>query len=298
MPKSILITGCSPGGIGSALARSFHTRGHNVISSGRTTSEIDPSLSPLGITTLILDVTSSESISSAVRRVRSGTGGYLDILVNNAGVIHVLPFSDEPVEEVRRLFDVNVFAIWTVTQAFLPLLLEAKGLVVNIGSINAGLCPPLFGAYNASKAAIEALTRTIRRELAPLGIRVVIVKTGSVRSTLFDHAKGIKIPDNSIYAPLREWVSQRGYLTGARFVELDDYARDVVGDLLRDDGKAVIWRGGLVFLAWVMSWFGWETMMVSFMNWVGMMLILCRIGSLLRDMDLISCSTARRSHLE
>ncbi|RTE83961.1 hypothetical protein BHE90_001564 [Fusarium euwallaceae] len=202
MAKSIFITGCSPGGIGSALARQFHTRGHHVIASGRTASEIDPSLSPLGITTIILDVTSSESIFSAAQRVNSETGGHLDILINNAGVIHVLPFADEPVAEVRRLFDVNVFAIWTVTQAFLPLLLEAKGLVVNIGSINAGLCPPLFGAYNASKAAVEALGRTMRRELAPLSIRVVTVKTGSVRSTLFDHAESITIPETSIYAEI------------------------------------------------------------------------------------------------
>ncbi|RSL86307.1 hypothetical protein CEP52_015849 [Fusarium oligoseptatum] len=99
MAKSIFITGCSPGGIGSALARQFHTRGHHVIASGRTTSEIDPSLSPLGITTIILDVTSSESIFSAAQRVNSETGGHLDILINNAGVIHVLPFADEPVAE-------------------------------------------------------------------------------------------------------------------------------------------------------------------------------------------------------
>ncbi|RSL42654.1 hypothetical protein CEP53_012079 [Fusarium sp. AF-6] len=99
MTKFIFITGCSPGGIGSALARSFHTRGHHVIASGRTASEIDPSLSLLGITTLILDVTSFESINSAAQRVNSETGGRLDILVDNAGVIQVLPFADEPVAE-------------------------------------------------------------------------------------------------------------------------------------------------------------------------------------------------------
>ncbi|EEU40056.1 uncharacterized protein NECHADRAFT_75956 [Fusarium vanettenii 77-13-4] len=234
MAKSIFITGCSSGGIGSALAREFHSCGHHVMASGRTASEIDPALSPLGITTLILDVTSSESIDSAARRVKSETGGCLDMLVNT-------------LVSFIRLFDVNVFAIWGVTQAFLPLLLEAKGVVVNIGSINAGLCPPLFGAYNASKAAVEALSRTMRRELAPIGVRVVTVKTGSVRSTLFDHAEGITIPDKSIYAPLREWVARRGYLQGARFVELDDYARDVVGDLLREDVKPVIWRGLAVY---------------------------------------------------
>jgi NAD(P)-dependent dehydrogenase (short-subunit alcohol dehydrogenase family) len=299
MAKSIFITGCSAGGIGSALAREFHFRGHHVMASGRTASEIDPALSPLGITTLVLDVTSSESVDSAARRVKSETGGALDVLVNSAGVMHVMPFADEPVTEVRRLFDVNVFAIWAVTQAFLPLLLEAQGVVVNIGSINAGLCPPLFGAYNASKAAVEALSRTMRRELAPLGVRVVTVKTGSVRSALFDHAEGITIPDKSIYAPLREWVARRGYLRGARFVELDDYARDVVGDLIRDDVKPVIWRGGLAFLAWVMSWFGWETMMVSLTVFVvRVVLIVYRIGSLSKDMGLISYSTQRRSHLE
>jgi hypothetical protein len=128
---------------------------------------------------------------------------------------------------------------------------------------------------------------------------VVTVKTGSVRSALFDHAEGITIPDKSIYAPLREWVARRGYLRGARFVELDDYARDVVGDLIRDDVKPVIWRGGLAFLAWVMSWFGWETMMVSLTVFVvRVVLIVYRIGSLSKDMGLISYSTQRRSHLE
>ncbi|KAJ4255782.1 hypothetical protein NW757_004401 [Fusarium falciforme] len=73
MAKFIFITGCSAGGIGPALAREFHSRGHHVMASGRTASEIDPALSPLGITTLVL--------------------------VNNAGVIHVTPFADEPVAE-------------------------------------------------------------------------------------------------------------------------------------------------------------------------------------------------------
>ncbi|KAF4981309.1 hypothetical protein FDECE_17711 [Fusarium decemcellulare] len=261
MSKSVFITGCSTGGIGSALAREFHFRGHRVFASGRTASEIDPALSPLGITTLVLDVTSSESIDSAVRRIRIETGGALDMLINNAGIMHVMPFADAPVAEVRRLFDVNVFAVWAVTQAFLPLLLEAGGVVANLGSMNADFCPPLFAAYSASKAALDAMGRTMRRELAPLGVRVVTIKTGSVRSALFDHAEDITIPESSMYAPLREWVGRRGYLKGARFMEVDDYAKDVVGDLLKEDVRAVIWRGGLAFVAWVLSWFGWETMM-------------------------------------
>ncbi|KAF7545250.1 hypothetical protein G7Z17_g9317 [Cylindrodendrum hubeiense] len=259
--KSVFITGCGAGGIGASLAKEFHQRGHRVFASGRTKDEIDPSFADIGIETLILDVTSTESIDSAVRTIRAKTGGTLDILINNAGVIHVMPFADTPVAEVRRLFDVNVFAVWAVSQAFLPLLLEAKGLVANLGSINAGFCPPLFAAYNASKAALEALGRTMRRELAPLGVRIVTVKSGSVRTALFDHAEGITIPGSSIYAPLREWVAQRGYLKGASFVDLDEYAKTVVSDLLNDNVRPVIWRGGLATLAWFFSWFGWETMM-------------------------------------
>ena len=173
-----------------------------------------------------------------------------------------MPFADTPVEELRRVFEVNDFAVWAVTQVFLPLLLEAKGLVVNLGSVNAGLCPPFFAAYSASKAAVESLGRAMRRELAPLGVRVVAVKTGSVRSPLFDNAQAIAIPDDSIYAPLRAWVAERGYLGDARFMELDECAKVVVSDLLSENVKPVIWRGGLATIAWVLSWFGWETMLV------------------------------------
>lgn len=261
--KNIFITGCGPNGIGAALAKEFHRHGHRVFASGRSEEEIDPSLKELGIKTITLDVTSTASIDGAVLAVRAATGGVLDILINNAGTLHVMPFADTPVEEVRRVFDVNVFAVWEVTQPFLPLLLEAKGMVANLGSINAGFCPPFFAAYSASKAAVEAMGRSMRRELAPLGVRVVTIKTGSVRSSLFDNAQAIIIPDDSIYASLRGWVAERGYLKGANFMELDEYAKVVVGDLLKDNVKPVIWRGGLATLAWVLSWLGWESMMVT-----------------------------------
>ncbi|KAH6896004.1 hypothetical protein B0T10DRAFT_365127, partial [Thelonectria olida] len=116
---SVFITGCGPGGIGASLAKEFY---HRVFASGRTPEETDPSLSDLRIDTLVVDVTSSKSIEAAAQMIRAKTGGTLDVLINNAGLIHVMPFADTPVAEVRRLFDVTVFAIWVVTQAFLPLL--------------------------------------------------------------------------------------------------------------------------------------------------------------------------------
>ena len=262
--KTVLITGCGPNGIGSALAQEFHMRGHRVFATGRAADEIDPALTRLGMQTIVLDVTSDKSIAEAVRVVQSATGGRLDVLVNNAGLLHVMPFADTPVADVRRIMDVNVIGVWTVTCAFLPLLLEAKGVVANLCSINEVFCPPFLAAYNASKAAVEAMARTIRRELAPLGVRVVILKTGSVRSRLFENSTPTVLPEQSLYSPLRSWIEGRGFAASARFMDVEHYAKAVATELLKDNVRPVLWIGGLVWIAWFLSWFGWETIMVGF----------------------------------
>lgn len=262
LPKTVLITGCGPGGIGSALAHEFHMRGHRVFATGRSASEIDPALAHLGVRTLVLDVTSETSTDDAYKAIATATGGRLDILINNAGLLHIMPFADTPVADMRRVMDVNVLGVWAVTHAFLPLLLEAKGIVANLCSVNQVFCPPFLAAYNASKAAVEAMSRTLRRELAPLGVRVVIIKTGSVRSRLFENSTPTVLPDRSLYAPLRDWIEGRGFATMARFMDIEDYAKAVVSELLKDGVRPVIWLGGLVWIAWFLSWFGWETIMV------------------------------------
>lgn len=238
-------------------------RGHRVFATGRSASEIDPILTSLDIQTFPLDVTSEDSITAAASTISAATGGSLDILINNAGILQVMPFADTRAAQARQVMDVNVIGVWAMTHAFLPLLLESRGLVANLGSINEVFCPPFMAAYNASKAAVEAMGRTLRRELAPFGVRVVTLKTGSVRSGLFDNAAATKLPEQSLYAPLRGWIESRGFMKSARFIELEDYAKSVVSDLLKHDVRPVIWRGGLVYIAWFLSWFGWETIMVS-----------------------------------
>ncbi|KAK3935711.1 short-chain dehydrogenase/reductase [Diplogelasinospora grovesii] len=259
-PKTIVITGCSPGGIGSALAREFRMRGHTVYASGRSPNGIDPALVTLGCRTLTLDVTVAQSIADAQATVAAATGGRLDVLINNAGVLSALPFADTPVDEARRVFEVNVLGVWAVTRAFLPLLLAARGIVANMGSVNDVFCPPFMAAYSASKAAVEAMGRCMRKELAPLRVRVVTLKTGSVRSSLFTNASPT-LPEDSLYAPLKAWIEGQGYLGPARFQNADDYARQIVNDLLKDKVRAVVWRGGLTTVGWFLSWFGWETML-------------------------------------
>ncbi|KAI0389483.1 short-chain dehydrogenase/reductase [Xylariaceae sp. FL0594] len=269
--KSVLITGCGQAGIGAALATEFHMRGHKVFATGISQAQLT-GLAELGMDVFELDVTSASSIDEAVSRVSEVTGGKLDVLVNNAGVIQYLPFADTPIDDARRVFEVNVFGAMAVTKAFLPLLIEAAkqqrggySVVAGIGSINADLRPALFGAYNASKAALECWAGTIRTELAPLGVRVVTVKTGSVKSDLLDNAPPTRLPEGSLYMPLKEFIEGRKVLEGGHYMAPEVYAKKVVSELLRPKVKHVIWQGGLTTITWLLSCLGWEGMMDSYM---------------------------------
>ncbi|KAI1090669.1 putative short-chain dehydrogenase/reductase [Rostrohypoxylon terebratum] len=255
-PKTVLITGCSDGGIGAALAAEFQAQGCQVFATARNVNKME-SLSKLGVHTLELDVNSDASIAAAVAIVKKETGGRLDILINNAGINYVMPFLDSKIEEHRRVIETNVIAVLAVTHAFLPLLIEAKGTVASVGSINEFFTPPFQVTYNASKAAIHAIARSLRAELAPLGVKFVTLITGAVTTKLFDNAP-TELPEGSLYQPVKQKIEKREFLEGGRFIEAEKYAKQVVGDLLKPTPKLNIWRGGMVTVAWILSLFGWE----------------------------------------
>ena len=138
--KTVLITGCSTGGIGWAMAKSFHQRGFYVFATGRNPSKTAADLAQLSdIEMLELDVTVPETITQCKEIVSQRTSGRLDVLVNNAGVEFNAPLLDTDIAEAKRLFDVNVWGPLIVTQAFAPLLIEAKGVVYNQSSIDGAL---------------------------------------------------------------------------------------------------------------------------------------------------------------
>ena len=143
--KTVLITGCSAGGIGAALVKQFQKRGLTVFATARTLTKMTE-LESLPNTILIpLDVTSPSDIAAAVQRVESETGGTLDYLVNNSGQSRHMPILDHDLEKAKELFEVNFWGVLRMIQAFAPLLVEAKGTVVNIGSINAYANLPFCG---------------------------------------------------------------------------------------------------------------------------------------------------------
>jgi 1-acylglycerone phosphate reductase len=139
--KSVLITGCSTGGIGSSLALSFANHNHLVFATARNISKISPKLADHpNVRVLVLDTTSPSSITAAADAVSKETGGTLDYLVNNAGAGLVSPFLDTDLSAARALFDVNFWGVLNCIQGFKTLLVEGKGCIVNVASI-AGVVP-------------------------------------------------------------------------------------------------------------------------------------------------------------
>lgn len=143
--KSVLITGCSDGGIGSALAVAFQARGFKVYATTRSVNKMRLLDKIENIVLLSMEVTSASSIASAVDTVKSATDGRLDYLINNAGVSHTLLVLDTDIDEAKKVFEVNFWGTLAVTRAFAPLVIAAKGCIVNVGSATGTMYPPYRG---------------------------------------------------------------------------------------------------------------------------------------------------------
>jgi NAD(P)-dependent dehydrogenase (short-subunit alcohol dehydrogenase family) len=181
---TVVITGTSSG-IGRAAAVALTDAGYHVFAGVRTEQAGKALLAKARgpLTPLILDVTDSDSVSAAAKEVARAAGDRgLAGLVNNAGIGISWPMEHVPREELRRQYDVNVFGQVDVIQAFLPLLRAAAGRIVNIGSIADRLSLPFCGPLFSSKWAFASITETLRLELRPWGIHVVLVEPASIHT--------------------------------------------------------------------------------------------------------------------
>lgn len=145
--KSVLITGCSDDGIGSGIALACHERGLHVFATARNIAKMEKLKDLIDVTLLTLDVCNKDHIRAAVEEVQKQTGGTLDYLVNNAGHNHFMPILDEDLEEARDLFETNLWGPLTVTQAFAPLVIKAKGTITFITSISGYINVPWMGEH-------------------------------------------------------------------------------------------------------------------------------------------------------
>ncbi|KAK8004818.1 oxidoreductase [Apiospora arundinis] len=224
--KTILVTGCSAGGIGAAIAAALASppHDHHVFATARDPSKIPASLSSLpNVTVLPLDVCSPASISDAVKLVTESDHPTLDVLVNNAGAGYAAPVLDIDVERAQRLYNVNVWGPVRAIQAFAGLLIASRGRVVNISSCGAVVNCPWIGAYASSKSALTTLSETLRLELAPSAL-----------------------PPGSRYVSIEPTIA--GWASGEltpKGMSADEFAASIVGDIVGTTAKAggLVWKG-------------------------------------------------------
>ena len=190
--KTVLITGASTG-FGRDTAETLTREGHRVFASfrdiaGRNKSHAD-ALRAKDIKVVELDVINNSSVESAVGNVLS-QAGRIDVLINNAGIASAGVSEAFTPEQIRDLFEVNVFGVQRVLRAVLPTLRkQGDGLVINIGSILGRVTFPFFGLYGASKYAVEALTDSYRYELSQLGVDVVLVQPSAYPTNMYGSAQ-------------------------------------------------------------------------------------------------------------
>jgi NAD(P)-dependent dehydrogenase (short-subunit alcohol dehydrogenase family) len=211
MPQGFAVVTGSASGIGRASAERLAGLGYDVIPVMRRDEPLGgPVLEPV-----LLDIGDQAAIGPACQQILDRTGGRIAALVNNAGINVNGPFEVLPIADWRRQFDVNFFGHLELTQGLLPALLTAGGRIVNIGSVGGRLSVPFLGPYSASKFAMRAWSDAIRLELAPHGVRVVLIEPGAIATPMWD--KGLASAD-AMVAELDADLRQRyaDQITGAR----------------------------------------------------------------------------------
>jgi NAD(P)-dependent dehydrogenase (short-subunit alcohol dehydrogenase family) len=189
--KTVLITGSSSG-IGEASALLMARNGFRVLAGVRKPEDGERLRQKAGknITPVIIDVTDAASITTARAQVEDQIGSGLDGLVNVAGIGVTGPLEYATAEEMHRVFEINVFGQIAVIQAFLPMIRDARGRIVNISSVGAHIAIPFGGLLSASKSAFGSLSDALRLELRPFGIRVCVIEPGAIATPAVDKTLG------------------------------------------------------------------------------------------------------------
>ena len=214
--ETIVVTGASTG-IGAAAAHELARRGFYVLAGVRRDKDAD-ALRATNVEPIMLDITDEAQLAALVRRITEDRERRpLRGLVNNAGIGMNAPVEVLPLSEWRRLFDVNLFGHVAVTQALLPMLIESRGTVVNISSVGGKVAMATYGPYAGTKFALEAVSDALRREVEPLGVKVVVIEPGAVTTEMLGRVadvggritSGMTVEQHGRYAALmRAVVSQ------------------------------------------------------------------------------------------
>lgn len=185
---AVVVTGASSG-IGEACALRLDRLGFTVFAGVRKDSDAQALRLKASdrLAPVMLDVTKAPAVHSAADTVTKAVGDRgLAGLVNNAGIAVGGPLEFTPLEDLRRQLEVNLVGQVAVTQAFLPLIRQGRGRIVNIGSFSGMVAFPFAGPYAASKFALEAITDAWRLELRPWGVKVSIIQAGEIETPIWE----------------------------------------------------------------------------------------------------------------
>lgn len=192
MSKVVVITGAS-GGIGLSTAKYLSKKGYIVYGLSRRGMNED------GITSIRCDVTKVEELANAFKQVYDSEGK-IDVLVNNAGMGVSGAVEYASIDEMKKIFDLNVFALVNASQASLKYLRESKGLIVNIGSVAGELTIPFQTYYSMTKVAVSTFTEGLRMEVKPFKIRVSCVMPGDTKTDFTKNREKPIVDSDPLYS--------------------------------------------------------------------------------------------------
>ena len=217
-----LITGCSTG-FGRELARALLLHGKSVVVTARNQATLAEFASSGNALVASLDVTNPEQIADVIR-LAEARFGHIDVLVNNAGYGYLAAIEEGEEDEVRAMFETNVFGLANMTKAVLPgMRKRASGHIVNISSMGGLIGFPGVGYYNATKFAVEGMSEALAKETAPLGIKVTLIEPGPFRTEWA--GRSLKTPKNAI--------ADYAQTAGARRAATQSYSGAQPGDPVR-----------------------------------------------------------------
>lgn len=187
MDKKIVVISGASSGIGLAIVEQLSKKGHLVFAGARKEDDIANLTSIKNVQGIRLDITCPEEIAALAQHVETTTG-HIDVLINNAGVPGWGAVMDREMAYFRQIMEVNLFGHVQMVKAFYPLLKksESSPIIINISSQAGNYALPFWSPYHMSKWALEAFSDSLRRELLPLGIRVVVVQPGAFKSAAFE----------------------------------------------------------------------------------------------------------------
>ncbi|KAF8807788.1 oxidoreductase [Phlegmacium glaucopus] len=245
MPRIVLVTGCSTGGIGYSLCEEFARQGCKVYASSRKIDTI-ADFGDNTIEKISLDVTSDEGVQNALNHIIEKEGK-IDVVVNNAGVLSPGPLVEEPLDNVKQIFDTNTYSILRVCKAVVPIMAKRRsGTIVNIGSVVGEISTPWNGLYCASKAAANSISEVLSMELKPFNISVLHVAPGAVKSNISSNGSlRFGLAPDTLYSDFYSNMIERMNMSQSHYsMSTKDFAEQVVSKALQKNPPRYMSIGG------------------------------------------------------